>query len=177
PGPPGSVHRPPLPGGPAAVRDRRLARHRRANRACPPASRADSARDPARRGHRRGGNVTLDERARTTARATRQRFAAVAAPDAGAVVRRAQHRRRLAVAAGAAALIVAAAVPLSLRAGTGTEVESGRPGIALPAGSSSVAGWSRIPKQSAGLPANASFSALSSNGHTILIAGEHGIWR
>ena len=34
--------------------------------------------------------MKLDERARTTARATRERFAAVAAPDAGAVVRRAE---------------------------------------------------------------------------------------
>ncbi|MCU1461745.1 MAG: hypothetical protein JWO37_1820 [Acidimicrobiales bacterium] len=119
--------------------------------------------------------MTLDERARAAARATRGRMLAIEAPEPATVMRRHHRRRRLAVAAAATVVILAAAVPVAMRGSTTTKVVAG--GSKSPLGSTTIAGWTRVSKQLAGLPADASFRAMSADGRTIMLAGETGIWR
>lgn len=122
--------------------------------------------------------MTIDERVRRAAAAARGSFDSIPLPDAGDVTRRVLRVRRARL--GAAAVVLAAAVVVGVLTVPGDgrapeRVVAGGPEeeAVPPAGSLSERGWISIPKSAAGLDGVTAFTALSSDGPAMLLAGAH----
>lgn len=134
--------------------------------------------------------MTIDERARRAAAAVRDGLDSVPLPDAGDVTRRLLRRRRARLGAGAVVLAAAAVAGALTLPGDGRSPErvvAGGPEeeAGPPEGSLSERGWISVPKEAAGLDGVTAFTALSSDGPAMLLAGarqvgngwEPAIWR
>ncbi len=118
--------------------------------------------------------MTLDQRARMHAATLRAELNQIALPEPRGVVRRARRRRQIATAS--VVVLVATAltsfVVVAEREGSTNHVEVGGPHAAgYPAGTAVNDSWAMVLKQSAGIGADASPTAITSDGERVLLAG------
>jgi hypothetical protein len=115
--------------------------------------------------------MSIDQRARRAAESVRDNLDAIVIPEPGAVMQRARRRRGIGVAATALVVVAAVATFVFVRDDATPPPKIQVTGPSVPPGSS-VGAWATITKASSGIGSGSSLQALSSDGSTLLLAGE-----
>jgi hypothetical protein len=118
--------------------------------------------------------MSLDRRARTAASSVRDHLDEITVPEPGAVVRRARRRRSIAASATTVAVAVVVVVTFALvrRDDSARSVNVAVTPTSAPAATTDDSVWSTVDKPSSGIGAGTSLHALTSDGTSLLLAGE-----